>query len=313
MTKIVCSHYILGGKKESLQDLCAENPSWNYEKLLLKTGIKQRHILNSSQSPEKLSIQAGKECLKKLGQKEIDGIIYVSQSPSKPLPTRACVLQHELGISSNCFAFDINQGCSGFVYALSLANSLINSNLANRIIIICADYYSKYISVEDRTCRPIFSDAAAAVIVERAEKYSIGPFSFKTDGSGGKFLTVKKNNELNSLYMDGPEVLKFSLKLVPQVTYELLEKAKIDFDDIDLFIFHQASAVVLNKLQKKLNIEDSKWINTIEYFGNTVSATIPIVLNELQKNDKLYSNKKIMLMGFGVGLSVAGCIVSSNS
>ena len=113
--------------------------------------------------------------------------------------------------------------------------------------------------------------------------------------------------------MDGPEVLKFSLKLVPEATFELLEKAKMKLDDIDLFIFHQASAVVLNKLQKKFNIDNSRWINTIEYFGNTVSATIPIVLNNLRDEDRLYKNKNIMLMGFGVGLSVAGCIISSSN
>lgn len=313
MTKIVCSHYVLGSKKESLEKLCKENPSWDQDKLLLKTGVKLRHILSKEENPELLSIRAGKECLNKLGNKDVDGIVYVTQSPSNPLPTRACMLQNELGISENCLAFDINQGCSGFVYALSLANSLINSNLTNRVLIVCADYYSKYISKHDRTCRPIFSDAAAAVIVEKSEEFLIGPFIFKTDGSGGKSLTVKESNGQQSLYMDGPEVLKFTLNLVPQATYELLQKSKINFEDIDLFIFHQASAVVLNKLQKKLNIENSKWIKTIEYFGNTVSATIPIVLNDLQKNNKLHRYKNIMLMGFGVGLSVAGCIISSKN
>ena len=311
MTKIICSHYVLGSKKESLEDICKENPSWNYDKLLLKTGVKHRHILSEEETPEKLSIEAGKKCLKKLKSGEVDAVIYVTQSPNNPLPTRACLIQSELGISSNCLSFDINQGCSGFVYALSLANSIIKTKMADRVLIICADHYSKYISTEDRTSRPIFSDAAAAVIVEDSDDFSIGPFSFKTDGSGGKFLTVKENNRVKSLYMNGPEVLKFSLNLVPQATYELLEKAKIDINEIDLFIFHQASAVVLNKLQKKLNIDNNKWINTIENFGNTVSATIPIVINNLQQSNKLHKYNKIMLMGYGVGLSVAGCIISS--
>ena len=155
--------------------------------------------------------------------------------------------------------------------------------------------------------------ARLELIIEKSEKFLIGPFVFKTDGSGGESLIVKEKNGIQSLYMDGPEVLKFSLNLVPQATYELLQKAKIAFEDIDLFIFHQASAVVLNKLQKKLNIENSKWIKTIEYFGNTVSATIPIVLNDLQKSNKFNKYKNIMLMGFGVGLSVAGCIISSKN
>jgi len=121
------------------------------------------------------------------------------------------------------FAFDINQGCSGFVYALSVATSLIKNDCASRVLIICADHYSKYISNRDRTSRPIFSDAAAAVILEKSETNKIGPFIFKTSGDGGDFLTVKNGNK--ELYMDGPAVLKFSLNLVPEATYELLEKA----------------------------------------------------------------------------------------
>ena len=166
MVKITASHYELGDKKESLKELCELNSNWDYDRLLLKTGIKNRFILEDNQTPEELSIKAAKACINKTEQKEIDGIIYVTQSPSIPLPTRACFLQDKLGIQKNSLALDINQGCSGFVYALSVASSLIKNNCATRIIIVCADYYSQYISKSDRTSRPIFSDAAAAVIVE---------------------------------------------------------------------------------------------------------------------------------------------------
>ena len=307
MVKIISSHYELGQKKESLKDLCDLNESWDYERLLLKTGIKYRHILEDNETPESLSIKAGKKCIEKSLNKDIDGIIYVTQSPSLPLPTRACYLQDKLGISKNSLAFDINQGCSGFVYALSVATALIKNENASRILIICADHYSKYISKEDRTSRPIFSDAAAAIIIEKSKRNKIGPFIFKTSGDGGDFLTVNKEKKL---YMDGPAVLKFSLNLVPEATYELLNKANYKIEDIDTFIFHQASAVVLNKLKKKLNIEDMKWFNKIENIGNTVSATIPIAINILQNDNKFLDNKRYLLMGFGVGLSVAGCILS---
>ncbi len=311
MVKIIASHYVLGSKKESLNELCEQNPEWDYDRLLLKTGILNRHILKEDESPEGLSIEAGRKCIEKISTKKIiDGIIFVSQSPSLPLPTRACILQNKLNIQKNSLAFDVNQGCSGFVYALSLATSLIKNKLASRIIIICSDHYSKYIKKNDRTCRPIFSDAAAAVIIESSNESDIGPFVFKTDGSGGKFLTVKKNQDESLLYMDGPAVLKFSLSLVPEATQELLEKSSLKKEDIDYFIFHQASAVVLNKLQKKLQIEDEKWVNKIVNLGNTVSATIPIAINILGKENKFKTSKKYLLMGFGVGLSVAGCILS---
>ena len=113
--------------------------------------------------------------------------------------------------------------------------------------------------------------------------------------------------------MNGPEVLKFTLKLVPEVLKELLDKAKLSFDDVDLFIFHQASAVVLNKLKKKLQIPDHKWVNEIENIGNTISATIPIAISNLQKKSSFYDKKNILIMGFGVGLSVAGCIIRKNN
>ncbi len=310
MVKITESYFELGGKKESLKDLCELNSEWDYDKLLLKTGIKNRFVLDEGQTPEELSVKAGRKCIEKLDGKMIDGIIYVSQSPSQPLPTRACMLQEKLKITKNSLAFDINQGCSGFIYALSLATSLIKNNCASRIIIICADYYSKYISKNDRTSRPIFSDAAAAVVIEKSEKYNIGPFIFKTNGSGGDFLTVKKLKDKFNLFMDGPAVLKFSLGLVPEATRELLETSRLKINQIDNFIFHQASAVVLNKLQKKLNTPKNKWFNRLENIGNTVSATIPIAINILQSEKKFLHSQKHLMMGFGVGLSVAGCIVS---
>ena len=310
MVKIISSHYKLGQKKESLEDLCNLNPEWDYDRLLLKTGIKNRHVLAENQSPEELSIEVGKACIDKIDNKELDGIIYVSQSPSKPLPTRACLLQEKLGLKNNSLAFDINQGCSGFVYALSIATSLIKNHCATRIIIICADFYSKYISKNDRTSRPIFSDAAAAIVIEKSSLNQIGPFIFKTAGEGGDFLTVNKKEGKNKFYMDGPAVLKFSLGLVPEATYELLDKSNNNIEGIDTFVFHQASAIVLNKLQKKLNIPDQKWFNRIENLGNTVSATIPIAINILQNEGKFSYSKKYLMMGFGVGLSVAGCIIS---
>ena len=120
---------------------------------------------------------------------------------------------------------------------------------------------------------------------------------------------VKNKGNFGSLYMNGPEVLKFSLDLVPIATKELLKKASLSQEDIGLFLFHQASAVVLNKLKSRLKIKDSQWFMDIENFGNTVSATIPIAISNLRNNRKFPNNKKICLMGFGVGLSVAGCIL----
>ena len=174
--KVMAQHFEKAGARiwicdadtNNLEQSLKENPDWNYEKLFSKTGISNRHLLDDNETPEDLSYKAAKACIENYKNKEIDGVLYVSQSPTNPLPTRACLLQDKLGITKNSLAFDINQGCSGFVYSLSLATSLIKNDLAERILIICSDHYSKYISKNDRTCRPIFSDAAAATIIEKS-------------------------------------------------------------------------------------------------------------------------------------------------
>jgi 3-oxoacyl-[acyl-carrier-protein] synthase-3 len=208
-------------------------------------------------------------------------------------------------------AFDLIQGCSGFVYGLSVASAMIYQQGLKKVLIICADTYTNYIPKNDRTNRPIFSDGAAAAILESSGDGSIGPFSFFTDGSGGDLLALKENNGKEQLFMDGKKVFKFSLREVPKAFNELLIKANLKQEDIDLFIFHQASAVILRQLKSKLNIPDEKWFQNIKDMGNTVSATIPIAIKQVKDSGQFKPKMNVMLMGFGVGLSVAGCIVRS--
>jgi 3-oxoacyl-[acyl-carrier-protein] synthase-3 len=208
-------------------------------------------------------------------------------------------------------AFDLIQGCSGFVYGLSVASAMIYQQGLKKVLIICADTYTNYIPKNDRTNRPIFSDGAAAAILESSGDGSIGPFSFFTDGSGGDLLALKENNGKEQLFMDGKKVFKFSLREVPKAFNELLIKANLKQEDIDLFIFHQASAVILRQLKSKLNIPDEKWFQNIKDMGNTVSATIPIAIKQAKDSGQFKPKMNVMLMGFGVGLSVAGCIIRS--
>ena len=147
--------------------------------------------------------------------------------------------------------------------------------------------------------------------MENTGEGSIGPFSFFTDGSGGDLLTLQEKNGGEELFMDGKQVLKFSVREVPKVFDNLLSKAHLEKRDIDLFVFHQASAVILRQLKNKLNIPDEKWFQNIKNIGNTVSATIPIAIKQAIDGGLYKKNMNIMLMGFGVGLSVAGCILKS--
>ena len=303
--------YVLGKNKESLEDLGKINPDWIIEKLKDKTGIHSRHTLGVNETEKSLVIEASKKLFERVNPDDIDGIIHVSQSPFSRLPTSACLIQDILNLPKNMMAFDLIQGCSGFVYGLSVASAMIYQQGLKKVLIICADTYTNYIPKNDRTNRPIFSDGAAAAILESSGDGSIGPFSFFTDGSGGDLLALKENNGKEQLFMDGKKVFKFSLREVPKVFNELLIKASLKQEDIDLFIFHQASAVILRQLKSKLNIPDEKWFQNIKDMGNTVSATIPIAIKQVKDSGQFKPKMNVMLMGFGVGLSVAGCIVRS--
>ena len=303
--------YALGKNKESLEDLGKINPDWIIEKLKDKTGIHSRHTLGENEDEKSLVIEASKKLLEKVDSENIDGIIHVSQSPFSRLPTSACLIQDILNLPKNVMAFDLIQGCSGFVYGLSVASSMIYQQGLKKVLVICADTYTNYIPKNDRTNRPIFSDGAAAAIIESRGKGSIGPFCFFTDGSGGNLLTLENNHGKEQLFMAGQKVFEFSYREVPKAFNELLTKAELKQEAIDLFIFHQASAVILRKLKSKLNIPDDKWFQNIKSIGNTVSATIPIALKQAKDSGQLKPNMNIMLMGFGVGLSIAGCIVRS--
>ena len=303
--------YVLGKNKESLEDLGKINPDWMIEKLKDKTGIHSRHTLGVNETEKSLVIEASKNLFERVNPDDIDGIIHVSQSPFSRLPTSACLIQDILNLPKNMMAFDLIQGCSGFVYGLSVASAMIYQQGLKKVLIICADTYTNYIPKNDRTNRPIFSDGAAAAILESSGDGSIGPFSFFTDGSGGDLLALKENNGKEQLFMDGKKVFQFSLREVPKAFNELLIKANLKQEDIDLFIFHQASAVILRQLKSKLNIPDEKWFQNIKDMGNTVSATIPIAIKQAKDSGQFKPKMNVMLMGFGVGLSVAGCIVRS--
>ena len=185
------------------------------------------------------------------------------------------------------------------------ASSLIKNN-CNQDNYSLRDIFTIYQNLIEH--RGLFSDAAAAVIVEYSQTNSIGPFVFKTAGDGGKFLMVDENKKF---YMDGPAVLKFSLSLVPDATYELISKSNYKIEYINTFIFHQASAVVLNKLKKKLNISDDKWFNRIENIGNTASATIPIAINMLQNENNFNYNNKYLLMDLSWFINMTPAILKS--
>jgi len=312
--KIDSSAYYLPEKKEDNKDLLLDNPDWDISKISEKTGIYSRSIASPHQTAVDLAFEAGNKLLKDISFKEdIDLIILVTQSPDYVLPTSACILQNQLGLSKKCMAFDINLGCSGFVYAISVAGSLIESGVAKKGLILCSETYTKYIHKNDRTCRPIFSDGASATLLVGSNSDNIGPFVFGTDGSGYEKLIVREggarepniivDSSCGLLEMNGAEVFLFTLSSVPACINMLLDKSNLKIEDIDLFVFHQASKLVLENLIRTMSLDKDKVFINLKYVGNTVSASIPIALKDAETQGRLKNGDTIMLVGFGVGLS----------
>lgn len=309
--------YYLPQSVEDMDVLKRDNPDWNLDQIFAKTGIIKRHISSITETAVDLAEKAALNLSAfNEDRKDIDLLILVTQSPDYALPTSACILQNRLNLSKHCMAFDINLGCSGFIYALSVASSLIETGVSKKALILCSDTYSKYISINDRTCRPIFSDGAAATLLTQSKKEGVGPFEFGSDGAGFDRLIVKNSgarltsNNMSTpndvgkyLEMAGSDVFLFTMREIPPAINKLLEKTKKTFDDIDLVIFHQASKLVIDNLIRTLKIEKKKVFTNFENIGNTVSASIPIALKDANDKGLLNDGDQIMLVGFGVGLS----------
>ena len=230
----------------------------------------------------------------------------VTQTAKKKLPSVACMIQDQLNLKKNIIAFDIGLGCSGFVYGLSIINSLISSNTVKTVLLICADTYNKFLDDQNRTCKTIFSDAASSCIIQKTDSNKKVKFSFLTDGSGATDLMENNNN----IEMKGSNIFHFTTKNIPILFNDILKKNNLNKKNIDHFIFHQASKLVIDKLTEILKLDENKVFKNYDKVGNTVSSSIPIALQSLKKNNKIKKNQKIMLVGFGVGLSAAACIIN---
>jgi 3-oxoacyl-[acyl-carrier-protein] synthase-3 len=314
----------LPAKVETNQLLAAEFPQWNMEAIFAKTGIRSRPIADRQQCPSDLGVAAAEKLFAEyaIDRGSIDFLLFCTQTPDYPLPTTACLVQDRLGLPTAIGALDFNLGCSGFVYGLSLADGLIRSGSARRVLLITAETYSRYIDAADRSLRPIFADGAAATLVDAAGEPSLGHFVFGTDGRGGDALMVaeggarapgqslqpkKRRRWPSSLYMDGPELVRFTLDVVPPMVQRLLADSRLRPQDVDFYLMHQATLFMLEHLRVKLSLEADSVPSNLEERGNTVSSTLPILIHDLRNLGRLRPGKQSLLIGFGVGLSWAGC------
>ncbi len=328
--RIKAISYYLPEFRLTNQELVNEFPEWTIEKVADKVGISERHIASHSETSVDMAIKAARLLFKEhsIDPLNIDFILFCTQSPDYFLPTSACIIQNELCIPKKAGAIDFNLGCSGFVYGLAVAKGLISARIAENVLLLTAETYSKFMHPLDKSNRTIFGDAAAATLISKTGFAEILNFSLGTDGSGAENLIVKTGglrwpqslNDLtfddnknpsssDHLFMDGTEVFNFTLETVPELVTETLRVNSYNIDNIDLFVFHQANKYILNFLRKKIKIPEEKFYYYLDKVGNTVSSTIPIALAEAIKEGKMNYGQNILLAGFGVGYSWGGVIL----
>ncbi len=312
--------------------LCEIAPNWSPQKIQNKTGIEERRISEDEELASDLAVKAVTQLFESgaCRPEDIDFLMLCTQSPDYFLPTTACLLQNRLGLRTSCGAFDYNLGCSGFIYGLGLAKGLIETGQAKNVLVVTAETYTKFITPTDMSVRTLFGDASAATLVQASEQAdgdvpAIGPFVYGTDGRGAKNLIVQTGGMRRpvagfasgggdedadehvlappTLYMNGPEIFLFTLEAVPDLVSGICERAKLTFDDVDLFVFHQANEYMLRHLRDKIEIPPERFYVSMSHCGNTVSSTIPIALKETHKAGRLKAGDRVMLVGFGVGYS----------
>ena len=310
---------------ETNEELSADNPRWDMELIASKTGVYERRIAAAGETSADLGVKAAQKLFREhnIDPKSIDFLLFCTQTPDYPLPTSACLIQDRLGLPTSAGALDFNLGCSGFVYGLSLADGLIRSGAAKRILFITSETYSKFIDKNDRSLRTIFGDGAAATLIESSDQQELSSFKFGTDGSGADTLIVangghrksddaigprKRKRWKSDLYMDGPALIQFTVGSIPGLCDSILQEESLTQDDIDVFLFHQATRKMLDQLRQTMKIDPAKLPLRMEKVGNTVSSTLPILIHQLRESGDLEVDSKNLLIGFGVGWSWAGCM-----
>ena len=314
------------------EQLAQEFPEWTVEKIASKIGVNERRIASENETALDMGVKSAEKLFAEynIDRNSIDFLLFCTQSPDYFLPTSACIMQEKLGLPTSCGALDFNQGCSGYVYGLSLAKGLIAGNIAKNVLLITSETYSKHLHPKDKGNRTIFGDAAASTLISTDGFAEIGEFSLGTDGRGAENLIVKtgafrEKNQKNDLtfdennfprssdylFMDGGEIFNFTSKAVPELVENVLQKNNLQQNEIDLFVFHQANKFMINFLRKQLDIEKDKFYVFMENAGNTVSSTIPIALYEAQKENVLKGN--VLLAGFGVGYSWGAAVLRTNN
>lgn len=330
MAYIKAISYYLPEKVVTNEELLKEFPEWSVDKVAQKVGVDSRHLASEGETAGDMAEKAARILFKEhdIAPQSIDFIMLCTQSPDYFLPSTACILQDRLGIPTSAGAFDYNLGCSGCIYGMAIAKGLIASGIAKNVLLLTAETYNKYLHPSDKSNRSIFGDGAAACLISTEGIAEIGEFSLGTDGSGANNLIVKtgaaRQNQHTGmsveddeghlwyddyLYMNGGAIFNFTLDAVPGMMKDILTKNDLAKEVIDYFVFHQANKFMLNTIRKVCVLPKDKFYVNLTETGNTVSSTVLIGLKECIDNKSITAGMKVMISGFGVGLSWGGTIL----
>lgn len=305
-------------------DLAQAHPEWEMNKTVAKTGIRSRHCASEDEWSSDLAIRAVQKLLAEhpSARERIDFILCCTQTPDHLLPSMACRIQHECGFGTHLAALDINMGCSGYVYGLTLASALVNSHQASGVLLVTADVYTKLLKPNDRNTHSIFGDAATATLIVCSEVATepgllIGATVTGTDGGGYHSLVaqgsaMKPAEGDQGLFMNGPEVFAFTLNRVPGLVSRLLDRVGMTLDEVSLVVPHQANAFMLESLRSTLGIPPDKFVVSMHETGNTVSSSIPLALLSSGFPFAQGDVCSVLLIGFGVGFSWAGTLLTQD-
>ena len=333
MAYIKAISYYLPEKVVTNEELVKEFPEWSVDKVAQKVGVDSRHVAAEDETAGDLAEKAARRLFEEhdVDPKSIDFVMLCTQSPDYFLPSTACILQDRLGIPTSAGAFDYNLGCSGCIYGMAMAKGLITAGIARNVLLLTAETYNKYLHPSDKSNRSIFGDGAAACLISTEGFAKIGEFSLGTDGSGANHLIVKSGASRQKsptgkfvedeeghiwyddyLYMNGGAIFNFTLDAVPAMMKDILAKNKIEKDDIDYYVFHQANKFMLSTIRKVCLLPKDKFYINLSNTGNTVSSTVLIGLKDCIDNGSIKKGDKVMISGFGVGLSWGGTLLSFN-
>ena len=301
-------------------------------RFIKKIGVKSRHIVTDETAGD-LAVNAAEKLFaeNEIDRDATDFILLCTQHPDYQMPHTAAQIQSRLGLKKSVGSLDIGLGCSGYVYGLAVAKGLIESGLAKKILFLTSSVYTKYINVRDTSTRPLFGDGATATLIEAVDEDepSLSAFVFGSDGNrydkliipvgGSKFPPRdtpevfaeddNKNYRSNyEVFMDGMAITYFTLREIPKLVDEVLTSANMTRADLDYCIFHQANKFMMTYLRDKAGLNDVPFHNDISTTGNIVSGSVPLAIEQVIKAQGAENLKRVMLAGFGVGLSWAGCI-----